>query len=147
MKIFLDANIFVAACGSATGGSRYLFSIADVTPAWQLLTSDLALREARRNIAHKMPECASVFSDLVIAHALTVVHDPPEALVAWASGVVNKKDAPILAAALSAKADVLCTLDRKDFHGASVKRACRAVGMGIVTPKDLLVEWRMNSVG
>lgn len=142
MKIFLDANVFVAACGSATGGSRYLFAVAGIDPTWQLLTSELAVREARRNVMRKMPGTSPTLSDLVTARTLTVVHTPPDELVAWASRIVHRKDAPILGAALSAKADALCTLDRKDFHTTSVKRACRAVGIRIVTPKDLLLAWR-----
>lgn len=142
MKIFLDANIFVAACGSDTGGSQYLFRVAEHDPTWCLVTSAYALNEARKNIQKKMPQKMSIFVALATHASLVVVHPPPQAIIDIASSVIQKKDAPILAAALVAQADMLCTLDQKDFFTKKAKQFCRTYGMAIVLPGTLLKKWR-----
>src|SRR3989338_205061 len=131
MRIFLDANILIAATASPDGGSGYIFRVAENDASWQLLTSVYALQEARRNVLKKLPSCEQTLIKLIVAPELVFVHDPPRALVELANAVVPKKDAPILAAALSAKADVLCTLDIKDFHSKQVKDWCKKFNLRI----------------
>ncbi len=142
MKIFVDANIFVAACGSETGGSQYLFVVASQEPTWHLITSHLAVREARTNVQKKLPHALSTLEDLILVPSLTIVHPAPQAIVMESAQVIDEKDAPILAAAVCAQAQYLCTLDRKDFHNLKVKKWCKHQGITIVTPRDLLVQWR-----
>lgn len=142
MKIFLDANIFVAASGSATGASRYLWRVAEREASWQLLTSAYAIAEARRNVEQKLPRAMPEFRDLITARTLTVVHPPLAAFLKLARTTVPEKDGPILAAAIFAQADCVCTLDQKDFHRLPVKRHCARWGLKIVFPHDLLRQWR-----
>ena len=142
MKIFLDANILIAAAGSDSGASRYLFSVAERDPRWQLLTSAYALAEARANVLSKLPARYAFFTSLITSTTLTVVHPPAEPILKLTRGLVPPKDEPILAAAISCSANALCTLDKKDFHTPKVKSHCRSWSFRIVLPKDLLEEWR-----
>lgn len=144
MKIFLDANIFVAACGSDTGGSRYLFTVAEYEPTWHLLTSPYAIQEARLNVEKKLSKKLKKFNQLILAPTLTFVDSPPISVIAATQKVIVAKDAPILAAALCAQAKYICTLDQKDFNTLKVKFWCKKYNITVVTPGDLLLQWRKD---
>lgn len=142
MKIFLDANIFVAACGSDQGASNYFFRIASKDPSLHLLTSPYAIVEARRNIEVKLSPFIGIFPDLINHPSLTIISEPPGKLVTLASSFIVHKDAPILAAALFCKSDILCTLDKKDFWTKSVKTFLEVKRLRLMTPGDVLKQWR-----
>ena len=94
----------------------------------ELLASPHALEEARRNLELKS---AGFERRLDIALAQTrVVAEAPAALVEWARAQgLPLKDAPILAAAIFAKADLLVTGDSRDFGHlfGSTQRGTRVV--------------------
>lgn len=142
MRVFLDTNIFVAACASEIGGSRYLFAVAKHDSSFQLITNSYALIEAKRNVVHKLPLSQKVLNDLITRKELLVMQDPPEALRLLASRRINAKDAPILAGALMSRSDILCTLDKKDFHTKRLKKWCSVFDISILTPGDVLTNWR-----
>lgn len=111
MRIFLDASVLLAACGSATGASRALFRHA-TAQRWLLLTVPYALQEVLNNLPDFPPAASAEWARLrpqllVMDDVLTA--DRP---VVFFAG----KDRPILFSAL-AWADVLLTLDRGDFAG------------------------------
>lgn len=113
MKLFLDANIIFTAAYSPQGASGFLFSIAE-TGAITLCTSLYALDEAKRNLALKAADKLSTLGKL-FPH-LTIVSEPQPEKVAWAAHLpLPEKAAPIMAAAVSCKADILVTGDRRDF--------------------------------
>jgi predicted nucleic acid-binding protein len=147
MRIFLDANIIIAACGSEQGGSRALFEIAKKDSFLQLITSDYALREAKRNITEKLPVSIIVFTALTKGYQLMTVREAPPLLTQNIVSIVPKKDAPILSAALFARAEYLCTLDKKDFHSPATRQACSALGVTIATPGDILLVWDKKITG
>lgn len=142
MKIFLDANIFVAACGSATGGSRFLFSVAEIEASWHIVTSQFALQEARLNVQKKLPTKREIFEQLLISSQLTIIQTPPESTIKELRSIIAEKDAPILAAAVYGQVDVICTLDQKDFHNKKVKTWCQRFDISVLMPRDLLTSWR-----
>lgn len=144
MRIFLDANIIIAACGSEWGGSRALFDIARKDQTLQLITSDYAIREARRNSEKKLPLAMATFNVLTKESPLMIVREAPPLLTKSVASIVPTKDAPILSAALFARADYLCTLDKKDFHSTATQDACRALGVTISTPRDILLKWSVK---
>lgn len=98
-----------------------------------MAASPFAMDEARRNITVKrsdqLPELDEVLA------SVGFVGDAHPGLLAWASRYVVAKDAPILAAAIGARADVLVTGDRKHF-GRLFGRAVR--GMRIEPPSVAL---------
>jgi predicted nucleic acid-binding protein len=113
MKLFLDANIIFTAAYTRQGASGLLFSIAG-TGAINLCTSHYALDEAKRNLALKAADKLPAL-EILLPH-LTIVSEPQPEKVAWAALLpLPGKDAPIMAAAVSCKADILVTGDRRDF--------------------------------
>jgi uncharacterized protein len=124
LKKKCDANIIFTAAYSPEGSSRFLFSIAE-TGAVTLCTSHYALDEAKRNLALKAKDKLPNLEKL-LPH-LAIVHEPQPGRVAWAALLpLPPKDAPIMAAALSCKADMLVTGDRRDF-GHLLGTTCEGV--------------------
>jgi predicted nucleic acid-binding protein len=113
MHLFLDANVLFSAAHSPDGRARALFNLARLKRC-DLFSSPHAIEEARRNIqlkyADDAPELEKLISDLVVT-----TEAKPES-VAWAiAQSLPSEDAPILAAAVEAKVDLLVTGDRTHF--------------------------------
>jgi predicted nucleic acid-binding protein len=94
------------------------------------------------NIQKKLPGKLGDFQELSVTAALTVTAAPPVVLVQTTEKIINQKDAPILAAALFSQVHYICTLDQKDFHTSKVEQWCARRQLGIVTPGELLLQWR-----
>lgn len=133
MKLFLDANVIFSAAHREEGRAQDLVALAGAGLC-ELVASAHALEEARRNLQLK-----SAGFEQRLDRALTriaIVAEAPGALVAWALAQnLPHKDAPILAAAIHARADLLVTGDRQDFghlfghtlHGTSVVTPAEAL--------------------
>ncbi len=113
MRLFLDANILFSAAWREASPAGYLFELARLGDC-RLLTSGFALEEARRNIAVKRPERATILESQIRWLRLTLEPLDGELAMARHHGLPDK-DVPILAAAIRAKADLLVTGDRKHF--------------------------------
>ncbi len=113
MKAFLDANVVFSAVHQQEGRAQSLLLLARAGHC-DLLVSEHALEEARRNLTRKSHSFEKRLEDLL---AMTeVVAEAPASLVRWAlEQGLPLKDAPILAAAMHAHADLLATGDRRDF--------------------------------
>jgi predicted nucleic acid-binding protein len=113
VKLFLDANVIFSAAHRAEGRAQDLVALASAGLC-ELLASNHSVEEARRNL-----ELKSAGFERRLAHALArtaIVAEAPAALVEWAqSQGLPLKDAPILAAAVSARAELLVTGDSRDF--------------------------------
>jgi uncharacterized protein len=133
VKLFLDANVIFSAAHRDEGRSQDLVALAR-GGLCELLASVHALEEARRNL-----ELKSAGFERRLEKALEhtkVVAEAPAALVEWARAQgLPLKDAPILAAAVHAHADLLVTGDSRDF-GHLFGRALR--GTRVVTPAAAL---------
>lgn len=133
MRVFLDANVLFSAALNTGNGLRGFFSLAEVRVC-ELLGSPFALDEARRNIARKRPANIADLEHLITR--LTVCREAPPDYVRWACSTgLPDKDAPILAAAVHAKADRLVTGDRAHF-GLLYRRKLR--GVEVLTPRAAL---------
>jgi len=135
VQLFLDANVLFSAVHTPEGGARELFRLCEAGHCI-LMTSHHAILESRRNLALKSP---SALDDL--DRLLETTAQVPEAgpgLVAWASSLgLPENDAPVLAAAAAARAELLVTGDRRNFghlYGSVVGR------VGIVTIVEALAE-------
>jgi predicted nucleic acid-binding protein len=110
VTIFLDASVLLAACGSATGSSRALFTLAP-RQGWTLMSSFYAANEVVKNL-HVFPASGTAewlrLKRLLLLADDMVTIDRPAIFMAG-------KDRPILFTAL-AHAQVLLTLDRGDFR-------------------------------
>jgi predicted nucleic acid-binding protein len=113
VKVFLDANVVFSAAHQREGRAQSLLLLARAGRC-DLMVSAHALEEARRNLTRKSHSFDKRLADLL---AMTeVVAEAPAPLVAWAlEHGLPLKDAPILAAAAHANADILATGDLRDF--------------------------------
>jgi uncharacterized protein len=125
MRVFLDANVLFSAC-LRTRGRQYAFFELAGAGRCTLLTSTYALEEAGRNLARKAPHAQDRLPTLTdLLQRMADV--PAEGLLLWAEAQgLPAKDAPILAAAVSARADLLVTGDRRHF-GPLFGRVLRGV--------------------
>ncbi|MBP8295195.1 MAG: PIN domain-containing protein [Burkholderiales bacterium] len=129
MKLFLEANVVFSAAHRDEGRAQDLVALAHAGLC-DLLVSAHALEEARRNLKLKSfgfeRRLGKVLSQT------TVVPEAPAPLVEWAQTQgLPLKDAPILAAAIHAQAELLVTGDARDF-GHLYGRTLR--GTRVATP-------------
>lgn len=94
------------------------------------------LEETRRNLADKAPQAIAAFELLTEVLGASVV-TPSNAAVRRAAGVVNLKDAPIVAAAIRARADYLATHDVKTLLRYKDEVLAR-LGVRLVQPHEVL---------
>jgi len=134
IRAFLDASVLFAAAYSETGASREIIRQA-IRGGIGLVTSQLVLEEARRNLQAKAPEVVSYFDRLCEAIGFEMVR-PTKREVKEAMKYTVPKDAPIIAAAKRAQVDFLVSLDRRHFVGQS--HIAQRSGLRIVLPNELL---------
>jgi predicted nucleic acid-binding protein len=111
MRVFLDANVLFSASLFARGNAPLLVEIGRAGGC-RLLTSPMTLQEAGRNPARKAPQALELFKH--VQAVIELVLDASADLLLWAQGL-PVKDAPILAAAVLARADLLVMGDRRHF--------------------------------
>lgn len=104
----------MAACGSAQGASQAVFRLA-AQEGWKLLSSAYGIREADHNVPALGD--AAIAEWKRIESKLIRIRD--ELVFDWPVVSVPAKDRPILFSA-AASADVLLTLDKKDFGSLMV---------------------------
>lgn len=124
MHVFLDSNVLSSASLRERNRQFALFALAEAGRCY-LVTLDYAFNEAKRNLMRKAPRASRAVSALM--EIVTLSPDAPDDLNAWArlQGLPSK-DAPILAAAVAARADLLVTGDRRHF-GPLFGRSFRGV--------------------
>jgi len=127
--LFLDANVLFSAARDEGGRAAALFALA-AKRRHRLLTSPHALEEARRNLELKEPDTLPRLRDLL--GEIDVCPECLEENAEWArEQSLPEKDAPILGAALQARADLLVTGDRTHFGHLYGKRLGT---VSVVTP-------------
>jgi predicted nucleic acid-binding protein len=113
MRVFLDANVLFSAAYRETGSVRPFFRLA-AAGTCELVSSGYAADEARRNILVKHPGRISDL-ELLVAQ-LSICREPMPGTIDWAkTHYLPLKDAPILAAAVEARCQLLVTGDRSHF--------------------------------
>jgi predicted nucleic acid-binding protein len=123
LRLFLDANILFSAAYRDDNAALLLFDLA-AAGRCRLVTSAFAWDEAHRNIALKAAPRAHALDALKARLELAPVPDAAAVVAAAAHGLPGK-DAPILAAAGAASADILVTGDRTHFghlYGKAIDR-------------------------
>jgi len=110
VKVFLDSNVLF----STTFGSEPFLLLWEIARAGklQLVTSAYCNTEALDNLRHKRPDAVDRYGKL-----MEIVGEVPDGQdkLEWARRFVPNKDAPVLAAAVAAGAEVLVTGDLKHF--------------------------------
>jgi predicted nucleic acid-binding protein len=132
LNIFLDSSVAIAASLSAKGASRQLFDLA-ARHDWSLVISPWVLREIRDNLGDRSG-AAREWKSL----RRRVIIETDEFIFEWPLLFEIAKDKPVLVTAL-AFADVLLTLDRRDF-GPLIGQ--NVYGLRVRTPGEFLREER-----
>lgn len=128
-RVFLDANVLFSAAYAPDSGLLGLWSLGDM----ELVTSALALEEARRNVLVYRPEGIPMLEKL--SARMTITSEVP-AQAPLPRGIdLAEKDRPILSAAVAARCTHLLTGDRRHF-GALFGR--EGGGVLILTPAEYL---------
>ena len=109
MRLFLDSSVLLAASGSATGASRFVFRVAPSND-WILVATPYVLEEVLHNLPTLPVRATSSWSRL---RPQMLIQDDVLTLDR-AAVFPASKDRPVLFGAL-AWTDVLLTLDRRDF--------------------------------
>lgn len=134
-RVFADASVLVAGAGSRTGASRAVLVMAEIG-LYRLVVCRQVLDETERNLRKKLPAALPVFAELMMAVNPEVAPDPsPEEMICWQS-VIEPKDAPILAAAVTARPDRFLTLDVTDFIEPT--HVAEKSGLRIETPAEFV---------
>jgi predicted nucleic acid-binding protein len=133
LRPFLDANILFTAAYNPQGLARLLFDLHEQKSVF-LLTSDLAVEEARVNLEIKRPSALAELMKLVeniklinVPARLAVILDLPA------------KDLLIFAAAVAGKSSHLLTGDKKHFSRYFNKPESTA-GIVIQTVREFFTE-------
>jgi predicted nucleic acid-binding protein len=131
VRVFLDANVLFTAVHNPEGLSRLLFDLGrhKVMP---LISSHLAVDEARANLRLKVPDRAPALDPLV--SQLEIVDTPSLAVPVLE---LPDDDQLILGAALAARATHLLTGDKKHF-GPYFEDPNRTGGVRIQTVRAFL---------
>ena len=102
--------------------------------ACRLVSSAHAIEEARRNLGAKHPRRSADLELLLTS--VEIGPEPGAATLQWASGTgLPPKDAPILAAAVEGRCQILATGDKSDF-GPLLGRRMR--GTVVMLPVDAI---------
>jgi len=141
MRIVLDTNVLVRANVKAQGPARdLLLQIAFSDHA--LITSPFLLREVERALAYPRLQKLWKLSPHEIQEHVQFIVKISELVSPFIEAPVVLKDPnddPVVYAAVHAKADALCTLDR-DFYDPEVVAFCRQRGVSILSDVELLQE-------
>ena len=136
-RIFVDANVLIAGADSRTGASNAVLKMAEIG-LYRLVVSRQVLDETERNLRQKLPRALANFAEQVATINLEIVPDPPAEETARWLGIIEAKDAPILATAVLAKVDRFLTLNTKDFTPAVAAQS----GLLIQTPGEFMMNIR-----
>lgn len=131
IKVFLDSSVIIAGLASGSGGSHKVLLLAELGIVIPYV-SEQVITEVLRNIQLKLPGCTEAFYTL-FKRLPFVLSDPVAEDLMRAKSLINEKDAPVMAAAITAKVDWLLSLDShflKDWKGE--------VGFSAVSPRDFL---------
>ena len=114
MRVFLDANVLFSASNADSNIAQLVDWLSERGTG---VSSDLAVEEARRNLALKRPRWLGEFERIQ-----TILEIVPSASFALPVALAIE-DAPLLCSAVVAKCDYFVTGDRRDFghlYGRSV---------------------------
>ena len=135
-RVFLDANVLFAAAWTPDGLSALLIELGRARRI-ELLSSNQAVIEAKRNLEAKKPAALSRIAEFL--ERIVVGSEPdPQAIRRITPAELSAKDRPLLAAAIAAGATHFVTGDRRDFGPWMTQKA--ALPIRILTPRQFFDE-------
>jgi len=142
-RVFLDTSALLAGLASPQGASNVILCLAEAKLI-VLAISQEVLVETERNLQVKLPRALPEYRRFLAVCPLETVTMPSDQQVEAAKMIIHPKDAPILAAAMSAGVDYLVTHNRKHF--LDDPEVARKSGLTIGTPGDFLAWFRLHVV-
>jgi len=141
MRVLLDTNVLARATPGRNSPARQLLDALLLEPhaliASKFLLNELGrvLRYERVRRIHGLDEVAIEGFVQAIREACLIVDSPQAGTLVSA----DPDDNPILATAIEAQVDVICTWDRH-FHAHAVQQHLATVGIRVLRDTELLVE-------
>ena len=141
MKLVLDTSVIVAATRSDAGASRQLL-LAALQGRFELLLS-VALTLEYEAVLKRPEQLAATRGTPQqidkLLNAMIAVARPVHRQFFWRPLLQDANDEMVLEVALSGKADLLVTFNRRDFETIG-----SAWGIAVVTPLEALRQMRRN---
>lgn len=138
-KVFPDTSALIAGIVSANGAAREVLRLCEAG-AVEPLVSRQVLSEADRNLSAKLPALVSHYRYLMQQMLPTLLDDPTRAEVADAACIIHRRDAPILAAALTHGCRYLLTFNIRHYEPATSEILVQRPGDFLATIRTLLVQ-------
>ena len=129
-RIFIDSSVLFSAANSSKGHSRDLL-LMGAAGEIKIIISNFVLQETVRNLSGlKKPPLEEL--DQIVQNANIELVDATKQSVLDAAKLIVLKDAPIIAAAKTAKVNMLVSLDKKHILGRADLESY--INASIVTP-------------
>ncbi len=110
-RLFIDSSVLFSAANSAKGHSRDLM-IMSANGEITIVLSNYVLQETIHNLSQLKQPPLEALQEILVNAAIEIV-DASKQAVLDAGKLIVLKDAPIIAAAKTAKVDLLVSLDKK----------------------------------
>jgi len=137
--VFFDASVLVAACASKTGASALVLGYCRKKRLQGFVSLDV-IGEARKNVNLKLGKIGRERLIFFLKNAnLKLIAEPSIETIVLCEKIINRKDAPILAAVLKSPAKFLLTLDKKHFLQPQVIRSVKR--LKVLTPGRFIVRF------
>jgi len=131
-RVFLDTNVLVSALYSADGPPGAILRL-HAEDRIAIVVSQLVVEELIRAIRRKLPDALPLLREFLLNTPPEVVTDPTAGEIQTFAHGVNRADAPLLTAAVNARADYLVSGDV-----AFIREARRLeTSVALVTPREL----------
>lgn len=134
-KVFIDSSVIIAGLASSSGGSNRILILCELDLIRPYI-SEQVVREVLKNVEHKLPALYEK-TYLLFRRLPFRLQEASEENLVSAAEMINEKDAPILAAAMSGKVDCFLTLDKHFLEGQCLDPLSFWIG----TPGDFLGRW------
>jgi len=136
IRVFLDSNVIISGLLSEKGPPRVILDILSLGFSFLIgLTGRYNLVEIERNLKEKLPDLLPLYRKYFPKMNLKVVSLPkPEELEKF-SGIIAKKDIPVLVSAMKGQAYFLLTGDKQHFKKIKMPPSAP---FRIVTPGEFL---------
>ena len=136
-SVFIDSSVFIAALLSSSGGSFYILN--NLADSVIFKTNNYVLDEINDVLNVKFSGQYNLYSTLFLLLSvakIVVESNPLKGALKKFAKIISKKDAPILAGAISG-CDYLITLDN-EFLNEKVIGLARSKNLEILKPKDFI---------
>lgn len=136
IRVFVDSSVLFAGCRSEAGYARDLLNAGSRSRA-DLWASRYVIEETRVNLSRKSRAADVEMLDVLVARRVLRVAIPRLELFERVALSIERKDAPIVAAAITAEASMLATYDRRHLlsRADDIKRL---FNIAVMTPEEIL---------